>query len=173
MSKMLNTLGYFLVALFLPALSLAQGVSGQGGDIWTQGMSFAAHVNNCDSSTQAFVSIGAGTTYGFCIEKTERTAALWRVARDICVQNGMRLPEPMEWARACDDRTTLGINGMSDGNGEWSSNFTSPYLDSSNGVAIATYVYGFSTTVPCSTGAVHYAAYQDGTTFSFTYRCVR
>ena len=175
MKQLAASLLLFVVSAFIPALSFAQG--GMRGDMWTQQMKnkglFTAHVNNCDSSTQAFVSIGAGTTYGYCIEKNERTAATWRAARDICLQNGMRLPEPAEWARACDNRTTLGINGMTDGGNEWSSNFTSPFLDSSNGAAIATYVYGFSTTSPCSTGAAHYAAYQDGTIFSFAYRCVR
>lgn len=61
---------------------------------------FTPHSNFCDSSTEAFVAVGPNGD-GFCIEKDERTASDWDVAKATCANLKKRLPEPAEYKYAC------------------------------------------------------------------------
>ena len=61
---------------------------------------------------------------GWLIERDERpsgTLESWATAQATCLMQGMRLPEPFEWLFSCENRGTLGLNGMID-NWEWGSN---------------------------------------------------
>jgi hypothetical protein len=94
-------------------------------DMWTGQMKamglFQPHVNNCDS-TMVFVSMGPGANLGYCMEKDERTAAIFDVARQTCLSNGTRLPEPVEFKTAC-LAAPSGLVHMTNG-WEWASNYT-------------------------------------------------
>ncbi len=101
----------------------------QGTDSWTiemnrQGL-FSVHRNTCTSSTEAFVPVVTGGEWGFCIEKSERTALNWLAARQACIDIGKRLPESSEFQHACNINTSasLGLTNMTN-NWEWASNFT-------------------------------------------------
>jgi len=62
---------------------------------------------------------------GYVIEKNERAAAFWEMAKQTCLQNGMRLTEPFEWKLACKNAATWDLTAMT-GNWEWASNFSLP-----------------------------------------------
>jgi hypothetical protein len=113
--------GVTLVCLMVFAREVA--ADGWGHDMWTEYFEhkglFTPHENNCASS-ESFVSMGPGTAIGFCIEKNQRTAAEWEVARNTCAANGLRLAEPAEWKYACNNGS--GLNNMTD-DWEWVGNY--------------------------------------------------
>lgn len=106
---------------------------------------------------------------GVCIEKDERVAATWEVARDDCASDKKRLPEPGEWKFACNNGT--GINSMTD-DFEWASNF---------GITTDDYVGGAGIVVPkmgngaCKRASFDFVAWSTagGAEASLPYRCVR
>ncbi|MCB2106115.1 MAG: hypothetical protein KDE14_00385 [Rhodobacteraceae bacterium] len=116
------------------------GQPSQGSDMWTQAMTqlglFRAHRDNCESSTEAFVTVYTddnSVDFGFCIDKDENAAgnSSWDDARNTCIASGKRLPEPGEFKVACVQAGTLGLNNMTDSDAEWASNFPTPLPGSS------------------------------------------
>jgi hypothetical protein len=92
---------------------------------------FVAHSNFCDS-TEAFVTVGPGTSLGFCIEKNLRNSGAtseYEVARRYCVEANKRLPEPMEFKDACNNASFFSLNNIPGSSGEWISNFTTLFGD--------------------------------------------
>ncbi len=71
---------------------------------------------------------------GWVIERDERLAASWEVARAECLVAGMRLPEPFEYKLSCVDAATYGLNDMV-GAWEWASNSAMVVSDINKGVA--------------------------------------
>lgn len=132
MRKLMTTI-CAAAALFTAPLTFAEGL---GADIWTglaknEGL-FTPHPNHCDTSTFVFVAIGAGSSYGYCIEKDQRSAATWEEARQTCATIGARLPEPGEYKYACKNPPT-GLTNMTN-DFEWASNYPlNIYSDSSFG----------------------------------------
>jgi hypothetical protein len=125
------------------------------------------HINNC-ATTEVFVPIGqAGTSgpLGFCIEKDQRTAAEYQVARQTCLGLGKRLPEVVERTYACLNAT--GLNNIT-GSYEWSTNFPFIILSgSSNGLHASA-----SGSVNCRDTAVGEVFAQNHTAETQAYRCV-
>jgi len=105
---------------------------------------------------------------GFVIEQNERAANYWEQAKDLCLRDNMRLPEPFEYKLACVNATTFGLNSMT-GNWEWASNFALPILDSTNN-ALAVGVMGTS---GCGYSAVSWVGTSTGVQDSYAFRCVR
>lgn len=101
------------------------GFPADGTDMWIAAMAdlgtFTPHNNSCDNVTEAFVQITSDGK-GFCIEKNERSAERWDLARHNCLQDNKRLPEPTEWRFACRDAVNLSINDILGAN-EWVTNF--------------------------------------------------
>mgnify|MGYP001569686908 CR=1 FL=1 len=127
---------------------------------------FTPHANNCVVATEAFVPLFTGCTVGYCIEKSERTAAYWTNAVRTCLAAGKRLPESFEWQVACDNAGALGILTMT-GNWEWASNFALPmYVVAGGGVCAS--VAGLT----CNYVAWSWLGDNTGTRSSFTFRCV-
>lgn len=95
---------------------------------------FTPHRDNCDT-TEVFVEVYTddnSVQFGFCIDKDEHSsgAKQWEEARDICVSEGKRLPEPGEYKFACNNAT--GLNNMTD-DWEFASNFARSWRDSFGG----------------------------------------
>ena len=139
----------------------AQALPSTGADAWISQMRrqdlFQAHLNDCDTSTEAFISVGA-TNRGFCIEKAERTAASWLDARETCLAAEKRLPEPAEFQSACNQAATLSLSNMTD-DWEWASNFARDFAFES------TYRYGVGTprmgNPGCNRGSIGWIATTD------------
>lgn len=138
-----------------------------GKDMWTgllQGM-FTPHANDC-SSSEVFLAIGPGSSTGFCIEKSERSAQAFEDARDTCIQAGKRLPEPAEYKWAC-QAAPAGLSDMQD-DYEWNSNFTFLLGNSSYGGAVASAANGAG---GCAAGGFGFIS-GTGAENSFVFRCV-
>lgn len=60
---------------------------------------------------------------GYILEQNVRTTKTWELAKEICTQNNMRLPEVFELKLACKNQATWSLTSIGDGN-EWSSNQT-------------------------------------------------
>ena len=106
---------------------------------------------------------------GYIIERNERTATYWELAKQICLQNNMRLAEPFEWKLACKNATTWSLNNMTD-NWEWASNFALPmYAGSYDGVVAA--IFGGRS--GCSSATWGWVGYDTGFENSYAFRCVR
>lgn len=105
---------------------------------------------------------------GYLIEKAERTANYWELAKQTCLQYGMRLPEPFEWKLACKNAATWSLSTMTD-NWEWESNFALPlYNGSSVGVGVAVAGNG-----GCQYATWGWVGYSTGIETSYVFRCVR
>jgi hypothetical protein len=104
-----------LAMLALVSLESTSSADGHGSDMWTRDFEqrglFTPHHDNCNSSTEAFVSV-AGSGRGYCMEKSERTSETWEIARNNCATDGKRLAEPAEWKIACSQAGTLGLSDM-------------------------------------------------------------
>lgn len=130
---------------------------------------FAPHHNFC-TTTEAFITVGAGDL-GFCIEKDERSAAVWVAAKQACAEDGKRLPEPAEFQYVCKNLPG-GVSNMTD-DMEWASNI--PYnelLSPATGVTDLQVVsMGNGSCTITSSGVIgrNTTGYQD----SLPYRCVR
>jgi hypothetical protein len=88
MSSHLIKAGFLLSSLLLTTASALAQATGVGGDMWNGRMQqlnmFRPHANNCNAATDAFIQV-QGASLGFCIEKVERVATTWEVARDTCL----------------------------------------------------------------------------------------
>ncbi len=105
---------------------------------------------------------------GYIIEKNERTANFWELAKQTCLQNNMRLAEPFEWKLSCKNAATWSLVGMT-GNWEWASNFSLPmYGGSDSGVASA--LFGGS---GCSYATWNWVGGNNGYEGSYVFRCAR
>ena len=162
-----------LFSMLLATDVFAQALPSTGADAWISQMRrqdlFQAHLNDCDTSTEAFISVGA-TNRGFCIEKAERTAASWLDARETCLAAEKRLPEPAEFQSACNQAATLSLSNMTD-DWEWASNFARDFAFES------TYRYGVGTprmgNPGCNRGSIGWIATTDAVVDTLPYRCVR
>lgn len=70
--------------------------------------SFGYHIDDCDGISEKFVHLAAqgGVDYGLCMEKEERANATWGDASTACKMEGKRLPDYLEWRKACDGKTS-------------------------------------------------------------------
>lgn len=163
-----------LLLVVLQQLSIVNRASAQqggiGGDMWTDRMNrealFTPHVNWCNSSTEVFVAVDSAGK-GFCIEKDERTAAAWTAARNACLADEKRLPEPGEFRYACD--TATGLNNMTD-DWEWASNYAGQMVRGNYNEGLAVAVLGSGS---CSATSWAWMGTTAGNTDSLVYRCVR
>ena len=108
---------------------------------------------------------------GYVIEKNERTASSWKLAKQTCLQNGMRLTEPFEWGLACTNAATWSLTAMT-GNWEWASNFSLPFIVYDgiyyNGVGSA--IFGGTS---CSYAGFDAVGNYYGNEASYVFRCAR
>ncbi len=167
--------GYLMaVTVFLAGGGTASAQSTYG-DMWTQQAEksglFSPHVNNCDSSTEVFIAVDAGSTLGYCIEKNERSAAIWVNAKATCASVGKRLPEPAEFSYACKNPPG-GLSNMT-GNGEWVSNNAIPLYGASAADYIAVPHMGYDGCARGGYGAVATNFHPNGSEDSLAFRCVR
>lgn len=179
-----------MMGIIAPSLSLASsagnptilpgstqvGQPATGSDMWTQTMTqlglFRAHRDDCDTATEVFVETYTddnSVQFGYCIEKDERAALEWEDARQTCLDNEMRLPEPAEFKFACQIGT--GLSNMTNGL-EWASNFyfyawkpTSGYQQN-----LAAYTMGNGS---CKYAVAAPIARSDSISGSYAFRCVR
>lgn len=104
---------------------------------------------------------------GWIIERDERTAANWVVARAECLVEGMRLPEPFEWQLSCFNLMQWGLNSMTNGR-EWASNTTIVWNNgSAGGVVVSTLGEG-----TCNYGNVGFVGRNTGSIGLYPFRCV-
>jgi hypothetical protein len=97
---------------------------------------FTPHLNTCDPKTEGFMKLIPGAGLGFCIEKHNRPKTNWFEARNVCMQEGKRLPEPAEMYYACIHAEEIGVDKLMGWN-LWASNFLSmneprEYIQGSN-----------------------------------------
>jgi hypothetical protein len=171
----MTTRNIFRVVICLITAAIAeQAALAQAGtgDMWSQlaekeGL-FSPHVNTCDSSTEAYISIGNGSL-GFCFEKSERTAALWENAKQTCASVGKRLPEVAEYKYACNNAGSYGLSNMTN-DYEWTSNQAHHFSSVGFGSGILVEVLGNGS---CDTGAYGVVASDWQTTSPLTFHCVR
>lgn len=108
---------------FMLFVAIPNDALSQTADMWTEqarlrGL-FVPHEDNCDGGTEVFIAVG-GTTNGLCMEKDERSTAIWTQAKEICALANKRLPEPMEFQYACKN-PPAGLTNMTNSS-EWVSN---------------------------------------------------
>lgn len=147
-----------------------------GPDGWTRSAEqlglFNPHENYCDPTTELFLDLG-NSGRGFCIEANVRGNGLWVDAKQDCLSDKMRLPEPAEWYYACNYLT--GFSAIQSPSGvEWVSNSSNMVrIDSTNKTGIAAPLAADVNN--CSYASVGWAGYA-GTApvaASFYYRCMR
>ncbi len=131
---------------------------------------FNGGMTNYDKRS-AGVATGSGNcsvgNVGFIIEAGERSAQYWTQAKQICLQNNMRLPEPFEWQLSCNNSSTWGLSTMTTNN-EWASNTALPMYNGNSAVVAA--IFGG--------GGCNYATYGPvganyGAGYSYSFRCAR
>lgn len=171
MRTLLFLLISFLV-LTITAVNVYADASSDGADMWTGFMArqdlFRPHDNFC-SASEAFVVVTPNGE-GFCIEKDERSATTWEEARNNCVAEFKRLPEPGEFKFACTRAGSLGLNNMT-GNWEWSSNFATQQLMSTTLQGTMVAMWG---ALGCTSAALgHVGTHTTPGNNSLNYRCVR
>lgn len=168
MKHMMNRIAFTILAsLSAPSFSSAQSL-----DAWTKGFIdqglFTAHIDTCDSSTEVFVQMGPSADLGFCMEKNQRTADKWEIARQTCSAVQKRLPEVGEYKYAC----KAGISGLANmtDNYEWSSNF--PILTYGDSIAnnLMVPVLGNGS---CIIGGAGNIAHSSNVESTLAFRCVR
>jgi len=137
------------------------------GSFETQAL-FKPHIDNCTSS-EVFIPMGLSVDLGFCIEKAERSAAEFNVARQTCAALGMRLPETVEWTQAC-LKAPSGLVDMT-GDWKWSSNFTFGISDATaGGNGLHVMVSGYNN---CRHSVVGEVFGGTASAYSYAFRCVR
>ena len=96
--------------------------------------SFGYHIDDCNGTNEKFVHMAAqgGVDYGLCMERYDRAADEWGDASNTCKMAGKRLPDYIEWRKACDGKTS-GEAGTTDpfysnitGDWEWASSRPGP-----------------------------------------------
>lgn len=157
-----------------PRRGYGVGVAGQGTDMTTQAMSglrlFTPHRNNCNATTEVFVKIYTNSNtvdFGFCMDKDEHSAGIttWQDARQTCLDEGKRLPEPGEFLHALDTVSASLSNTGEDY--EWSTNFAS--TEYAGGVHATVAVNIRSST----SGSWGYVASPTSGVTTIPFRCVR
>ena len=104
---------------------------------------------------------------GWIIEQDERPEMPWEEARLDCLQDGMRLPEPIEWKYSCKRSALFGLTSTTD-DWEWASNTSFPMETPETGVGST--VLGDGT---CAHGSYNWVGRGDGLESSEPYRCAR
>lgn len=107
---------------------------------------------------------------GYVIEKDERTTNNWTLARQTCLQYGMRLPEPFEWKLSCKNAATWSLSNMT-GNYEWASNSTFANLNGANYYGVVSLTAGSTGCLDLSNAWIGY--FSSPTEQSRVFRCVR
>ena len=116
---------------------------------------------------------------GFIIERNERKlpkrglkgvkathGVIWAQARQICLQDGMRLPEPFHWQISCYNDKAWGLSNM-DHNWEWASNISYPmFIDGNSGMGVI--VFGEA---GCDDGSPLLTSYRSGQSEEAFFRC--
>jgi len=121
----------------------------------------------CDG-TEAGVTVDSTKGTGYCIEKAERAAQTWELAKMTCENLGKRLPEPFEWKYGCKNAGALGLSTMTT-NWEWASNTTLPMYSGANyGVGAAIFGGG-----GCAYASWNWVGYGTSGEASNYFRCVR
>ncbi len=172
--------GVFLVVHDADAQSLRRGfgvgVPSMGTDMWTQAMGglrlFTPHRDNCDS-TEVFIEVytdGNSVQFGFCFDKDEHSAGAleFEDARQTCLDEGKRLPEPVEFKFVCQAAPT-GVNNLTDDR-EWASNFAEaePANTTTNvGVVVP------AASTSCVASAHYSVTRSDSFSHTAAFRCVR
>lgn len=150
------------------------GQPGMGGDMYTQAMTqlglFNVHRDDCVTASEVFVEVYTddnSVQFGFCIDKNEHAAGSvnWENARDECMEDGKRLPEPGEMLQALN---TVAVSLNDDGEDyEWSSNFYNTMAISTTSSVCAALIYN------SSRGGCGYIGSATSQVSSFPFRCVR
>ena len=105
---------------------------------------------------------------GFIIEKNKRGKLEWYRAREECLQDGMRLPEPFEWQIACYYAKEWSLDSIGSFQ-EWASNLVRPlYFRNSKGVG--TNIFGG---LGCDHSSLLWAGLPSGFQSQSSFRCVR
>lgn len=100
---------WIILAVMVAMCSKSSMALADGLDMWSgefQQSLYEPHKNNCTGASEVFIPMGkngTGGAYGFCIEKSQRTADYYTNARQTCAGLGKRLPEPVEWVYACEN----------------------------------------------------------------------
>ena len=116
---------------------------------------------------------------GFIIERKERElpkkslkgieathGVIWTQARQICLQDGMRLPEPFEWQLSCYNDEEWGLSDMYH-NWEWASNTPYPvFIDGNSGMSVIVFGEG-----GCDDGSWLLKSYRSGQSEEAFFRC--
>ncbi|MCO6438148.1 MAG: hypothetical protein J5J06_13725 [Phycisphaerae bacterium] len=140
-------------------------------DAWAHNAGLnSPHVDNCDSSTEVFISVGGGDL-GFCMEKDDRGSAVyWEIARQNCAVDGKRLPSPAEYLVACDSPPT-GLVNLSGDDWEWLD--LPPVVISNQGQANVVVPAAGGTTCSQMTWGELGTHVSGGMHATATYRCIR
>ncbi len=123
---------------------------------------------------------GGATAGGYCqpgdvgwiMETYERTAETWEMAKERCLEFGMRLPEPFEFKYCCKRAVSLGIPDLANGY-EWAGN-TATLLSITEGGpsdrhGLAAPLFGAG----CNYAVIGWIAVINGEESSYSFRCVR
>ena len=107
---------------------------------------------------------------GWVIERDERAAATWEIARAECLMSGMRLPETFELYFTCRDAALFGINDLDETILEWSSNTAMlAFFPNVSGIGVPT-----GGGVECRSGSWGWVGRGDNNAAaSVPYRCLR
>ena len=120
---------------------------------------------------QANESTGGGNCLpgdlGFIIERRERGAKNWSHALQICLENGMRLPDLFELQLACSNKTEWQVEDMNN-DWEWASNKSYPSVNNHVGMAVA--IFGY---LDCGSASFDWVAHARKANYKNTFRCVR
>ncbi len=103
---------------------------------------------------------------GWVIERDERPALSWTLARMECLKVGMRLPEAFEYQFSCLDAVVFGLSDMTD-DPEWASNTARDAYNGRHGVGVNVLGGG-----SCGIASWGWVGSTNGST-SNSYRCVR
>ncbi|MCY4644729.1 MAG: hypothetical protein OXB88_08945 [Bacteriovoracales bacterium] len=109
-----------------------------------------------------------GQDIGFIIEKNKRGGTSWYMAKKTCLENGMRLPETIEWKMACFHEKEWNLVNMANG-GEWVGNSPTPFFRD-NGSGIGSHILGKR---GCHDIDNRIVAYSSGYSANHAFRCVR
>jgi hypothetical protein len=159
-----------------PRRGYGVGVAGQGTDMWTQAMSglrlFTPHRDDCNATTEVFVQVYTNSNsvdFGFCIDKDLHSDGVvaWEAARDGCLDDGKRLPEPGEFTHVC--LNTSGLNNLGSTNGEWATNFPETFTQSGSNYGLSAPVMGPA----CRKAAVGWVGNVSTVYWGRGFRCVR
>jgi hypothetical protein len=104
---------------------------------------------------------------GWIIERDERTAQPWELAKVECLLLGMRLPEAFEYLYSCINSGSFGLNDMT-GAWKWASNTATSGVGTTSYVGVSVIGSG-----SCHHGSVSSVGRSDGGFATLGFRCLR